>query len=201
MREGESSQLLIERYLLQVRAGLRRLPDADVAEILQELRSHIQERAEASGTPTEAAIRAALDSLGSPRDLARMYITENMMSRAAASRSPWLILRGMYRWAGMSVWGFVIFLMALIGYALGAGFFVCAALKPFFPANVGLWWRSNPLLVNLGGQWPVPHGARELLGWWLIPVAIAAGSASLFLTHRFTLFGVRRFRRMRFLHA
>ena len=44
----------IELYLRQVRSGLRNLPEPQVADILQELRSHILERAQSGGTLSDA---------------------------------------------------------------------------------------------------------------------------------------------------
>jgi DNA-binding transcriptional ArsR family regulator len=45
----------IELYLKQVRSGLRNLPEPQVADILQELRSHILERAQSGDALSDSA--------------------------------------------------------------------------------------------------------------------------------------------------
>ena len=55
----------------------------------------------------------------------------------------------------------------------GVAFVILAALKPFFPANVGLFLGEG---ITIGGQWGQDlSGAREVLGWWAIPVFLVPG--------------------------
>ncbi|HEV2387237.1 MAG TPA: hypothetical protein VGS20_08280 [Candidatus Acidoferrales bacterium] len=201
MPDATDPRQTMELYLLRVRRALGRLPEGEIVEILRELRSHIQERADRAGAITRESVQVALEALGDPVELARMYLNENLVARAVASRSPWLILRAIFRWACLSAGGFLVFLLALTGYGTGIAFLFCAALKPFFPGHVGLWWRRNPILFDLGAHWPIPAGARELLGWWMIPVSVVAGLALFLLTHRFTLASIRRFRHFRLMPA
>lgn len=191
----------LEQYLLRVRGGLQGIPHEQVGEIVQELRSHIQDRAEVAGVMTDSAVQAATDSLGKPEDLARMYRAENLTARAIATRSPWLIFRSVIRWAFLSVGGFVVFIVALAGYLMAAGFFLCAVLKPFFPRNVGMWLGGNLSVFDIGAHWPAPTGTREVLGLWMIPISLVAGTVFFLLTHRFTLASVRSFRRTRVTYA
>jgi uncharacterized protein len=64
------------------------------------------------------------------------------------------------------------------GYLISACFLVAALHKPFAPASVGLWHFGDEFSLRLGfGASPIPANASELLGWWLIPAGILAGSA------------------------
>lgn len=187
----------IEQYLRQVRSGLRHLPEPQVADILQELRSHILERAQSSGTLSDAATDAALQALGKPQEVAALYVAENVMARAESSRTPWMVLRGVFHWATLSLKGFLVLLICLIGYLFGAAFFIAALAKPFNPHAVGLWLIGpNSFQLALGMTDSARHG-RELLGWFLVPLGFSLGGGTILLTTHFGLWCIRRFRRVR----
>jgi len=193
-------QQKIDSYLDKLRKSLRGVNDNDLREIVEELRSHILDKAAASGEVTSAGVDAALAALGSPEELTSQYITDNLLARAEVSRSPWRILLGIFRWAGLSAVGFFVFLGSVIGYALAGSLMWCAVLKPIYPATVGLW-VSNRLgdveySLHLGFGVPAA-GSREILGWWIIPIGLVGGYALLMLTTRHALWWVRRFRKSR----
>jgi uncharacterized membrane protein len=185
----------IDLYLKQVRSGLHNLPEPHVMDILQELRSHILERAESSGSLSEPATDAALQSLGSPQEVASLYLAENFMARAESSRTPWTILRGVFHWATLSVKGVLVFMLCTIGYLFGAAFLIAALAKPFNPRAVGLWMVGpDSFSLRLGMTDSVAHG-HELLGWFLIPIGCALGGGTIMLTTHFGLWCIRSFRR------
>src|SRR5580658_4409722 len=80
---------LIDNYLVKVRAALGGLPQAEIEDILRELRSHTEELAADKG------MGPALGSLGDPVDLAKTYRAGNSRARAACSKSPLVILEGL----------------------------------------------------------------------------------------------------------
>jgi HAAS domain-containing protein len=186
----------IEMYLLQIRDKLRRLPGAQVSEILAELRSHILDSISSRNAPiTDATTREALDRLGPAETIAAMYLTENLMAKAEISRSPWLVMRTLFRLAIKSVWALAAFLVSLLGYGIAVGFLVCAIAKPFYPDHVGLWWDvKSHIPTGLGFIWPAPSD-RELLGLWIIPLGLVICVFLLFVTTRFARWNVRRMRR------
>lgn len=186
----------IEIYLLQIRDKLRRLPGAQVSEILAELRSHILDSISSRNAPiTNATTREALERLGPPESIAAMYLTENLMAKAETSRSPWFAMRTLFRLAIKSIWALAAFLVSLLGYGIAVGFLVCAIAKPFYPDHVGLWWDvKSHMLTGLGFIWPAPSD-RELLGWWIIPLGLVICVFLFFLTTRFARWNVRRMRR------
>jgi len=187
----------IALYLRQVRSGLRSLPEPQVADILQELRSHILERAQSGGTLSDTVTDATLQALGRPLEVASLYVAENVMARAESSRTPWTVLRGVFLWAMLSLKGFLVLTVCLIGYLFGAAFFIAALAKPFNPHAVGLWTTGpDSYSLALGMTDAARHG-RELLGWFLIPIGCSLGGGTILLTTHFGLFCIRRFQRAR----
>jgi hypothetical protein len=186
----------IDAYLRQVRAGLRGLPDAEVGDIVNELRAHIAERTAPSGETSPAAIDSALHSLGRPEQIAALYVTEGLALRAESSRSPWMVLRSVFHWATLSVKGFAVFVVCLIGYSFGLSFYLTALMKPFHPQGVGLWVSTNPnsYSLHVGGIMGPPGNERELLGWWMIPIGFGLGGGTILLTTQFALWALRRMR-------
>jgi hypothetical protein len=74
----------------------------------------------------------------------------------------------------------------LIGAGLGGSWLYFVVAKFFQPGRVGLWKLADPTddwSFSLGAV-DAP-GARELLGWWLIPVGLALGIGLLLLARRF----------------
>ena len=121
----------IDNYLKRVRSGLRGLPDEEVADILNELRTHIVERSELASGQRDAAVESVLQSFGRAEKIAALYVSESLVSRAESNRTPWTILRSLFYWSTLSVMGFIVFLVCLIGYSFGVCFFLAALIKPF----------------------------------------------------------------------
>jgi HAAS len=190
----------IDRYLRRVRIGLRGLPDVDVTDILNELRAHIVERLQVAEGARDVAIDSVLQSFGRPEEIAALYFSENLVSRAESSRTPWSILRSLFYWATLSVKGFIVFMVCVIGYTFGVCFFIAALMKPFHPQGVGLWYESpdtGHFSLHIGGFAPHSGAERELLGWWLVPVGCSLGGGTILLTTQFALWSLRRLRHSR----
>jgi hypothetical protein len=188
------TQQQIESYLGRLRHGLRGMNGADADEIVAELRSHIVEKSAAE----DATIDAILAALGSPEHLANEYLTDDLLARAEVSRSPWRVLDGLFRWASLSIAGFFVLLGAITGYFFGGTLILCALLKPFHPQSAGLWVfpnKAGELMYSLRlGFGNPPADAREILGWWIIPIGLLLGCALVLLTSRFALWFARYFR-------
>jgi len=187
----------IDSYLRRVRTGLRGLPDPEATDILNELRAHIAERLELTSGPRDSAVESVLQSFGRPEQIAALYVSENLVARAESSRTPWTILRSLFYWSTLSVIGFVVFMVCVIGYSFGVCFFIAALMKPFHPQGVGLWYRNDPthFSLHVGGFLGAPGQERELLGWWLVPVGCSLGGGAILLTTQFALWSLRRLRR------
>src|SRR5580704_4766643 len=116
------AQRLIDAYLKSLRTKLRGLNRDDINEIVEELRSHIQDKAASSGALTVAGVNEALAALGSAEELAREYATDALLARAEVSRSPLRVLDSLFRWASLSAAGFLVLVSTVVGYFLGGGF-------------------------------------------------------------------------------
>lgn len=193
------SQQRIDSYLGKLRRQLRGIKEEEVREIVEELRSHIMEKALAAGETTAAAVDEALLALGSPEELASQYLTDTLLARAEVSRSPVQILRSLFRWASLSVAGFFVLLGSILGYFFGIVFILVALLKPFHPHTAGLWVIRNgagdsEISFRLGfGN--VPLGGTDVLGWWIVPVGWMAGFGLVMLTTHVALWFVRQYRK------
>ncbi len=193
MTIASQSQQKIDSYLDRLRQGLRGVREEDTRDIVEELRSHIVEKAADGGEMTAARIESVLAQLGSPEELASQFATDNLLARAQSSRAPWTILRGVFRWAKISVSGFLVLIISTVGYMIGGSFFLAALLKPLNP-KVGLW-KIGPHAYSLAlGMTDHRMHGHELLGWFLIPVGLCVGGGTIMLTSHFALWSIRRFR-------
>ena len=199
----DDTQQKIDAYLGRLRGRLRGANDAEVREIVDELRSHIVDKAAASGEAdaeiTAAGVDEALGALGSPEELASQYMTDTLLARAEVSRSPLQILRSLFRWGSFSVAGFFVLLGSVLGYFFGIVFILVALLRPFHPHTAGLWVIPNgagdsEISFRLGfGN--VPLDGKDVLGWWIVPVGWMAGIGLMMLTTQVALWFVRQYRR------
>jgi hypothetical protein len=191
------AQQKIEAYLGRLRQFLRGMNSEDANEIVEELRSHIADKAAASGQVTAAGVDAALALLGTPEELATQYTTDALLARAEVSRSPLRILESLFRWASLSIAGFLVLLTSIVGYFLGGALMLCAVLKTIHPQSGGLWAFPNgtdtEISLRLGFGTP-PPGGRDLLGWWIVPVGLIVGCGLVVLTTRFALWCFRQYR-------
>lgn len=181
-------QTRVDAYLMRLRRSLGELPPEEVSEILREIRSHILDRAEASGEMTDEKLQRILKELGQPEDIGPLYQADAMVARARSSFSPALILRTTARWAMKSIAGFVTFIVGLFGYGMAAGLIVAALVKPFMPDRVGAWVSNSGFTIGVQD-----HAVRsvDILGWWLIPVGVIGGALFLIGTTRFLRFMLR----------
>ena len=192
---NDAGKAHLDCYLDQVRRHLKGLPRAEADEIVAELRSHVLDKV--AGTPTPERVEAAIEALGSPRDVARINLTERVAAELEADRSPLTVLRGVGRLARLSVYGAFTGLVSFTGYAIAASFLITAAVKPFWREHAGLWRvpdAKDDYAFSLGVN-SAPQG-QELLGWWIIPIGIVAGLLLGWLTWRFGIFSVRHMRRV-----
>jgi hypothetical protein len=176
---------------------MRSLPAAQADDITREIRSHLVESTERNGELDPQLLAAAIDRLGDPATLAGAYVMDSLAEQAQVTRSPFLLLRMVSLWATRSFEGVVALAVAFIGYAAALISFGCALFKPFMPERIGLWVREvqpGDPTYQLGRLAVPPTDARELLGWYIVPLGLIAGAAFLVLTTRYLLGKVRKYR-------
>jgi hypothetical protein len=191
----ETSQKTVDAYLKSLRRELRELLDEDAEEIVEEIRTHIFDKA--SGEESAGAVTATLAALGTPQELAERYRTQELLERARLARSPKYLMRATLRWAGLSMMGLLVFALSGFGYGLGGGLFLLGVLKLLHPTVTGVYgtWTDHDKSFNWQSGGPNKPG--ELLGWWLVPLGILIGGGLLLLTFRFGNWCIRRFWRPR----
>lgn len=161
----------IERYLSRLGKALQGADPAEREEILSDIRSLIQEHLDAAER-SQAAVDTVLARLGSPEALAEAYRMEGLLARAAHSYAPLLLLKAAFGWALMGIRGFLIAIVLFTGYLMSIGCFAVGILKPFLPAQTGLWLGPGQFFFGFVDPHP---GVREVLGWWAIPVGLILG--------------------------
>jgi hypothetical protein len=182
----------VDGFLAKLRAGLRGMPEPEIEDILREIRSHVTDLAEADGSDVESAIR----SMGDPVELATTYRAENLVIQAECSGSPLWILQALRYGSRTRLGRFTGSLLYLFGYVNVITLWLAAVAKAFAPSRTGLWYAPGttwPLTLVTDGA--APTGARELLGWWLIPAAAVSGLALKYAIDHIARWWLRRYRR------
>jgi uncharacterized membrane protein len=197
----DDQQQTIEAYLAKLRGRLRGMNEHEVHEIIRELRAHIADKTAVRGEATAFTVDSTLDALGSPEALANQYLTVALLSRAEINRSPVRILQGLSRWASLSITGLLVMAASIVGYVLGGALMLSALLKLIHPHTAGLWAFPTStgdleLSLRMGFGGP-PIGARDVLGWWILPVGLLTGCGLVALTTRFALWCAGRYRQSR----
>jgi hypothetical protein len=192
MIPSTGAEARIQGYLARVRVALRGLPEREIDDILRELRSHVDELAEREGSGVEAA----LGTLGDPLELAQTYRSENQMVRAQCSGSPLVILEGLRHASSGTLGRVTVTALYVLGY-FGMGTLWAGALEKLLaPSRGGLWYTPGDvwsITLAVGGNPPV--GARELLGWWIVPIALLAGWGVKYVSDRIAQWWIGRYRR------
>jgi hypothetical protein len=90
-------------------------------------------------------------------------------------------MRGIHRWSMVSVWGFVLFVLGIVGYATGFALIVGGLGKIIAPNQVGAWVGPHTIFdIGVNNDPTV----RDVLGWWLVPLGLAGGAALVAATTR-----------------
>jgi uncharacterized membrane protein len=169
----------MENYLATLRLQLAPLTLGEREEIVMEIVAHVRDSAEQSG----ASVESVLTRLGPAEELAAQYRDGLLIRRASRSFSPIVLLRATLRLATRSVAWIFVFFLGVFGYAFGAGFVIIAFAKMIVPSHAGAWVqdgrlsRTSELLYTA-----CRRHAHEVLGLWIIPIGLTAGSLTLLLT-------------------
>lgn len=170
-----------ERYLRRLSVALRSIDGRERDAIVQETRSHLMERA---GQGSDAVGRA-LAAFGKPEVYAEGFLEGADLRSALARDSALPMLGEVLKLAGKSAAAFVpatvILLLCTCAFAFGA----MAVIKPIAPEAVGLWVDSEAGTFAFGVVSEASRqGATELLGYWIIPVAVVCSVLSLVAARR-----------------
>ena len=174
-----TSDVQIENYITKLRIHLGPLAITEREEIVREISAHIRDSAEETGDSVENV----LARLGPAEELAAQYRDGLLMRQASRSISPLVLLRATLRLATKGASGILVFFLGVFGYSMGGSLVLSALIKPFLPANTGLWVIKYGRSFSSGvlSSPPAPP-AHEVLGMWYIAIALTLGSLALLLT-------------------
>ncbi len=150
---------------------------AEAASLRLDLQAHVADSmAAAPNSASESeCLEAALARLGRPIDYLRPLLADELIERGTRTYSPLIIGRGLLHailaGSGRAAAGFLFG----FAYLLLAIFIILAVLKPLWGDHVGLFrWNDGTMSFGVIAQ---AAGARELLGWWSIPISLAIAAA------------------------
>lgn len=173
-------------YLERLEWSLRSAPEPDRRKIKLEITSHLADRA----LQGEVAVDAALAAMGPPDVLARRFLADCALEQAVDRPAPGRLLLVTLDRAGRSFAALVVGFIAVVFYVMAIAFALVAILKPVSPDHVGAWIR--PSGVNIGATFDAVPLGHELLGYWLIPVAILCAILSYLAGTALLRHGARR---------
>jgi len=151
-------------YLRHLRQALSVLPDAERQDVLAELESHLAARHERGDADLLAGFPA-------PDEYAAELVSARALNVALARGSSFELGRSLLGGRLGTLASHVCVAPLLGAQLVGFVFLVLAALKPFFPASIGLFTRGNAFSAL--GAVSVEPGMVEVLGWWTIPLFLA----------------------------
>jgi uncharacterized membrane protein len=177
----------MESYLAVLRTHLGPVTLTEREEIVREITAHIRDASEQPGESVESV----LERLGPAEALAAEYRDGLLIRRAGHSFSPLLLMRAALRLATQGFFGGVVFFCALFGYLFGGGMLIVALVKCVAPLHAGAWVADGRLVEAGAFIHELPPQAHEVLGFWLIPVALTLGSLTLLATTAVIRFSLR----------
>ena len=144
----------------------------EASEMRADLEAHLADSFAASDpTMSESArLEGAIERLGQPVDYLRSMIADELLDRGTRSYHPVPIVRGLYQSLGLGASRAIGAIGFGLGYIMLAMFVAMALLKPLWGDHVGLF-RQMDGTVNFGIV-ANSAGACELLGYWIIPIAL-----------------------------
>ncbi len=189
----KQAQSIWSDYMREVQGLCGSLDSRQTADILAELKAHLLESyIQISGGDEASRLSAAISKLGRPEDFVPLWVEERLLEGAqpgATTRNLYLLLRNN---ALKGVQQFAFSMMVGFGYLWSFYFFIMAALKIFYPQNVGL--HLSPSGIPFLGYVDADE-FTELLGYWLIPIGLAAAILLQFFLNHMVRRWVSRFRR------
>lgn len=182
-------------YLDDASRVARRLPETERRELVLELRSHLAESFAVAGDLSDAdeaaRVRAAIARLGRPRDFLRPILADHFLEQGASTFHPRLLAEGLYHNVFGGLKAGIISVAFAVGYVLIIVFAAMALMKAFVPSHVGYFVYPNG--TRTFGILTDTTGAREALGYWVVPLALAAATV-LYVLLTLGLRATRRFR-------
>lgn len=157
-------------YFAELDRLLANVGEGDRAELRADLETHLMDSF-AGGVGSEAdRLASAIRRLGRPADYLRPIIAEQLLEQGTRSYAPAPIARGLYHSLKLGSTRAVVAAGFALGYMMLAIFALIAVLKPVWGDHVGLFREPDGSMSF--GIVANATGADELLGLWIIPIAL-----------------------------
>lgn len=174
---------LVAGWLRRFKWALKRMPSPEREDIVEEARTHLNDRMAGGLTAAQA-----LANFGPPEVYAGKFLDEMYLSAAAGSGAWADNLRAVVRFATRSGVAFVAIFVVLMVGSLGLGALIAGVWKIFDPSHVGLWISDHTFALGVVDD---AEGARDHLGNWVYPLAIATVALSWLICRGVLLWAVR----------
>ena len=169
----------IKTYLGNLSKHLGRMPQGERAEIIAEIRAHLEQRTE------EGRLDATLKAMGSPSQCAREFYEQAQIRAALQHGGMSKTMDTLVNFATKRVLGAIGLLASSILFIFAISFGVIAIAEIIAPQHVGLWLTGSNSFYLFGfTNSPPGHEFTEILGFGIVPLAailavvsVAAGHA------------------------
>lgn len=165
----------IDSYLNELGAALRPLGERDRADIISEIRAHLEHRAR------ETRLDDAIKALGSPPQCARGFLEELKIQDAFADGGPAKSAGALFALASRRTTAAAGLFVSGIFYLFAIAFAIIAVTEVVAPDAVGLWIDPSRDIFVLGVVDIGENAPQEILGRWMIPVAAVLAVFSLLI--------------------
>lgn len=158
---------VIHQYLKELERYLARLEKAEAQEVLKEIESHIFDaidQKQSSGQAMDAT--AILQGFGEPRELALAYIAH--ITKGTPPPAGFKAIQKVKQGVTTTLY----YAMAVFGFSIAFALFFIAGAKVLMPDSVGAWSAGEGHSLAIGFLATPYPAEQELLGGWLIPIAI-----------------------------
>jgi len=160
----------IHHYLKDLSKYLSRLDKLSADEVIREIESHILdalEIQEQNGQQSDA--QAVLDGFGEPRELANQYV-EHMLKGTPPPRG-FKAIQTVKKGVTKSLY----YSMGFFGFGISLFLIIIGLSKLFMPDLIGVWSATHGNSVIITFSEHAYSNSTEILGYWLIPIAILLG--------------------------
>jgi hypothetical protein len=164
----------IADYVRRLGWSLQRLDPAERNALIQEIRSHLTD----SASGDTGSLDRAFAGFGTPYALGRRFVEEYELAGAVSGSGPGRLLVALLGRSRRRVVTTAAVFAAILCYVFAATFAVLAMAKPFVPGHVGAWRHDGDFAAGLVAM---PPAGPELLGWWVVPIALALAIGSYLL--------------------
>lgn len=160
---SEADERRVEAWLRRLKWALSSVPAPEREDILAETRAHLYERVEAG-----SGLAEALEGFGPAEIYARRFIDEMELSDALASQRAPSLLGAVANRVNRSLAAAGALLLVVFLALFSLSIVLVAVWKIQDPAHAGLWIGEG---IFFFGQVDEGTPAREVLGFWIFPVA------------------------------